>query len=120
MKGLTGTRKVRVARASTLAGGFACVAVAASANTLDLFFEEPLGGVYAQYWSGRVIGPDTVGGVLVYVRGDGKSGDFHGVLNVNCETPARSEWVAVGGVIGPDAVPAPAVDVIRAEACGSP
>lgn len=91
-----------------------------SAQTLDLFYTEPLGGVYSQNWSGRVIGADSVGGVLVFVRGDGKSGDFYGVLSVDCVTPEFSAWKSTGGVVQASSVPQPAIDVIRAESCGSP
>ncbi|WP_375281336.1 hypothetical protein [Pseudooctadecabacter sp.] len=91
-----------------------------TAQELGLLYEEPLGGVYKQWWSGAVIGADPNAGVLVFVRGDGKSGDFYGVLSVDCESPEFSRWVAQGGVVSPETVPLPAIDVIRAEACGSP
>lgn len=100
-----------------------CVTVwpaASVAQTLDLFFVEELGGVYTQDWSGRVIGADSAGDVLVFVRGDGKSGDFYGVLSVDCDMPTQSAWVSTGGVVRVDMVPAQAIDVIRAGACGSP
>jgi len=92
----------------------------AGAQTLELFYNEPLEGVYSQDWAGRVIGADPASGVLVYLRGSGKSGDFHGVLSVDCETPSRSAWVAQGGYLAPDDVPTPTINVMRAEACGSP
>lgn len=101
-------------------GVIAFCAGQAAAQELGQFYEEPLGGVYKQWWSGAVIGADPASGVLVFVRGDGKSGDFYGVLSVDCERPEFSRWVAQGGVVSPETVPVPAIDVIRAEACGSP
>ncbi|MCF2872878.1 hypothetical protein L0664_17560 [Octadecabacter sp. G9-8] len=103
-----------------VAAMFCTAAVMADAQELDPFFTEELGGVYTQDWSGRVIGPDTFGGVLVFVYGGGKSGDFYGVLSVDCTVPERSQWVSTGGVIGPDRVPMAAISVVRANACGSP
>ena len=76
--------------------------------------------MYSQGWYGRVIGADRTSGILVMVRGDSKSGDFYGVLNVSCETPAFSAWVAQGGYLSPDRVPANVIEIVRAEACGSP
>lgn len=94
-------------------------ASATTASALDLFYTEPLGGVYVQDWYGEIIGPDRVRGVLVFVRGDGKSGDFFGVLSVDCDVAARSEWVSEGGYLRSDAVPAAAIDVIRDRACSA-
>ncbi|WP_296420511.1 hypothetical protein [Pseudooctadecabacter sp.] len=101
-------------------GLIAAMPVTAAAQQLGLLFEEDLGGVYKQWWTGAVIGADPASGVLVFVRGDGKSGDFYGVLSVDCVTPEFSAWVAEGGVISTDAIPGPAIDAVRAEACGSP
>ena len=95
-------------------------ATAGAAQALDPLYEEPLGGVYKQWWSGALIGADPASGVLVFVRGDGKSGDFYGVLSVDCDVPARSQWVAEGGVLTPQSVPGPAIDALRVLACGSP
>jgi len=93
---------------------------AAWAQQLELYFDQPLEGVYSQSWSGRVIGADPAGGVLVYLRGAGKTGDFHGVMLVVCAEPQMSAWVSRGGVLSSDHVPKPAISIIHAEACGSP
>lgn len=90
----------------------------ASAQELDSFYFEPLEGVYSQTWSGRVIGPDPASGILVFLRGDGKSGDFWGVLSIDCDRPEWSTWQAVGGFLSADQVPGEAIAAMRAQACG--
>lgn len=55
----------------------------ALAETTHLLFTEQLGGVYTQDWYGRELGKRDAG-FEVYVTGDGKLGDFNGVLSVDC------------------------------------
>lgn len=70
---------------------------AQTAPKLEYVYEEHLGGVYTQSWSVILLGQsrDRVA-TDVYVVGDGKNGDFFGVIAVNCATPSRSRWLAVG------------------------
>ncbi|NOD32763.1 hypothetical protein GS610_20970 [Ruegeria sp. HKCCD6228] len=55
----------------------------------------------------------------VYVRGDGKYGDFFGVLYVDCINPEYSEWLAVGGSLNSEDVPNQAIVNLRLEICSN-
>ncbi|MDC0116227.1 hypothetical protein OAH97_01970 [Octadecabacter sp.] len=92
----------------------------AQADTLDLLFTEPVGGVYTQDWFGHLIGSDRGRGTLMFIRGDGKNGNFYGVLSIDCAAPENSAWVSTGGVISSDYVPRPAIAALRARACAAP
>jgi hypothetical protein len=85
-----------------------------TAPKLEYVYEEHLGGVYTQSWSVILLGQsrDRVA-TDVYVVGDGKNGDFFGVIAVNCATPSRSRWLAVGGVINSEQVPSQTIAALR-------
>jgi len=51
--------------------------------------------------------------------GTGKAGDFFGVLDVDCATPANPDWIASGGDLPPERVPSATVLGLRAMACDS-
>ena len=89
-----------------------------TAPKLEYVYEEHLGGVYTQSWSVILLGQsrDRVA-TDVYVVGDGKNGDFFGVIAVNCATPSRSRWLAVGGVINSEQVPSQTIAALRDMAC---
>lgn len=91
---------------------------AQTAPKLEYVYEEHLGGVYTQSWSVILLGQsrDRVA-TDVYVVGDGKNGDFFGVIAVNCATPSRSRWLAVGGVINSEQVPSQTIAALRDMAC---
>lgn len=55
----------------------------------------------------------------VYVRGEGKYGDFFGVLYVDCINPEYSEWLAVGGSLSSEDVPNQAIVNLRLEICSN-
>jgi hypothetical protein len=74
---------------------------------------------YAQWWYAT---PSDEGswsndGYEVFIRGDGKHGDFFGILKVDCNAPENSEWVATGGFIEADRVPAKAIGALRLKIC---
>jgi hypothetical protein len=89
-----------------------------TAPKLEYVYEEHLGGGYTQSWSVILLGQsrDRVA-TDVYVVGDGKNGDFFGVIAVNCATPSRSRWLAVGGVINSEQVPSQTIAALRDMAC---
>ncbi len=93
------------------------LASAQSAGQPELVYTDPVGGVYTQGWSAQILGQHRGEGVAVYVVGDGKLGDFFGVISVNCARPGRSEWLASGGYLSPDRVPPEAMHGIRKLAC---
>ncbi|MEO9865059.1 MAG: hypothetical protein ABJO29_10155 [Yoonia sp.] len=94
-----------------------CPALADAANALSHVFEEELGGVYSQGWYAQTVENRNGSGTNLYVVGDGKSGDFHGILSVDCDTPQYSKWLATGGIVSPDAIPSEAVIGFRKIAC---
>ncbi|MCR8826442.1 hypothetical protein [Pseudosulfitobacter koreensis] len=53
----------------------------------------------------------------VFIRGDGKHGDFFGILRVDCLKAERSEWLATGGWLSAEAVPARAITKLRLQVC---
>jgi len=93
--------------------------VLAAETILLLHDTEDLPPPYSQSWYATMseypFGTDPH---EVFVRGDGKRGDFFGILQLNCDNPKSSEWVAVGGWLNdPDVVPAKAIRKLRQAAC---
>ncbi len=88
----------------------------ARAQGMELLFTDEVGGPYTQDWSAVYL-TDTGAAHEVYVKGDGKLGDFFGVLRLDCATPRFSRWLAVGGYLDPDDVPVEAVRAVRARYC---
>jgi hypothetical protein len=80
-------------------------------------YDQPLEGVYGQSWSGQVLGDRQGTGIEVYVVGDGKLGDFFGVISVDCVNPQYSRWLATGGYLGTDRVPNEAIRGFRNLVC---
>ncbi len=84
---------------------------------MELVYNQPLEGVYSQGWFAQVLGNREGNGIEVYVIGSGKSGDFYGVISVDCQTPRFSRWLATGGYIPFDRLPREAIGGIRRAAC---
>lgn len=97
---------------------FSAPSVAQNSSQLDVIYVQPLEGVYSQSWLAQVLGSHQSSGIAVYVVGEGKLGDFFGVISVDCQTPSYSTWLATGGFLSSDRVPDKAVQGIRKLACG--
>ncbi len=107
---------------------FLCAALIGSATTvhaegLRSVFDQNVGPnldgsiTYTQNWSAAYL-TETFDGVShIYVRGDGKLGTFHGVLELNCPRADASRWLALGGVLEAGMVPAEAIRGIRQAYC---
>lgn len=90
---------------------------AATAHELQFVYEQDLEGVYSQSWSVMALDNPFADKHEVYVKGDGKLGDFFGVLYVDCSAPQFSRWLAQGGFLTADSVPAAVIRIIRARTC---
>lgn len=88
----------------------------ASSEVDHLLYVQQLEGVYTQSWFGQQIGQRDEGHE-VYVRAEGKLGDFNGVLFIHCQHPQYSRWISKGGYLTPDHVPAQAIHGVRNLAC---
>jgi hypothetical protein len=53
----------------------------------------------------------------VFIRGDGKHGDFFGILQVDCLNSKNTEWLATGGYLDTESVPAQAINALRLQLC---
>ncbi len=93
-------------------------ASAQSAGQLELVYTQPVEGVYTQGWTAQLLGQHRGEGVAVYVVGEGKLGDFFGVVSVDCRHAEKSEWLATGGYLSAQRVPAGAILSVRKLACG--
>jgi hypothetical protein len=89
----------------------------ASAQGIELVFTEEVGGPYTQDWWAAYLTNTGAAAHEIYVKGDGKHGDFFGVLRLDCATPRFSRWLAVGGYLDEDDVPVAAVREIRQRHC---
>lgn len=79
---------------------------------------EDLPPPYSQWWYATASDHVVFEGTHeVYIRGDGKHGDFFGVLHVDCRNAERSEWVATGGWLDTESVPARAIANLRYHIC---
>ena len=99
-----------------------CLFLASSSSadtppTFTLIHTEELGGVYTQDWYTQRLASRNTRDVHLYIVGDGKSGDFHGVLSVDCDTPTFSRWLSTGGVVPSDSLPVEAIKAAREFAC---
>lgn len=74
-------------------------------------------GFYSQDWSAMVIGTSDIGEKVIYVEGQGKSGTFHGLLELNCTDPEASRWLASSAYLRADQVPIEAILGVRNLAC---
>ncbi|WP_373635007.1 hypothetical protein [Yoonia sp. SS1-5] len=89
----------------------------ARAQGMELVFTQEIGGPYTQDWWTAYLTDAGEAGHEIYVKGDGKNGDFFGVLRLDCATPRLSRWLALGGYLSEDDVPAEAVREIRQRYC---
>lgn len=102
----------------------ATFATSLPADGLDTFYVEEVGPnsdgtlTYTQDWSGAHL-TETFGGVHeVFVRGEGKLGSFHGVLELRCANPERSRWLTDSFYhMENDSVPLEAIREIRRLYC---
>lgn len=53
----------------------------------------------------------------VFIRGEGKLGEFFGVLYVDCEQPKYSRWLVSDGFLDPEDVPPQAIKNLRTAIC---
>jgi len=90
---------------------------AAAANELQFAYQQDLEGVYGQNWFTTHLTNTYEDKHEVYVKGEGKLGDFYGVLYVDCSEPQFSRWLAVGGFVDKEAVPVEVIRVIRVREC---
>ncbi|MEC9196321.1 MAG: hypothetical protein VX974_01825 [Pseudomonadota bacterium] len=73
---------------------------------------------FQQWFATPTEGPGLLPGAQeVFIRGDGKRGDFFGVLQLNCDTPEQSYWVHEGGFLTGNHVPAEAIRNLRKALC---
>jgi len=91
---------------------------AQSDGQLELVFTQPAGGVYTQGWYAQSLESRRDRNDM-YVVGDGKLGDFFGVISVDCREPSNSTWIATGGYLSSERVPIEAIRGVRETACGS-
>ncbi|MHA3915315.1 hypothetical protein [Halovulum sp. GXIMD14793] len=97
--------------------------ISADAQELDTFYEEELGPsldgsvTYFQFWSGKHLQNEYDDVHEVYVRGDGKLGQFRGILELHCAKSDQSKWLAVGGFLKADSVPVEAIAEVRRQYC---
>lgn len=97
------------------------ITTVAQADAIETIYVEEIGGPYVQEWSAGYLTNTHADVHEIYVKGDGKSGDFFGVLRLDCTTPRFSQWLAVGGFLGDfysgDAVPDEAITIVRQRYC---
>jgi hypothetical protein len=97
-----------------------CIALPARAETiLILHVTHNLPPPYYQQWFATPTeGPNMLPGAQeIFIRGDGKHGDFFGVLQLNCDKPEQSNWVHEGGFLTGNHVPAEAIRNLRKALC---
>lgn len=100
----------------------AVLPISAGATEAKSFaYTQPMEGVYEQYWTAQEVTPiDSYEGQphRLYVEGQGKMGEFHGILSLDCATPRFSMWLAQSDYLSSEAVPAEVIEGLRATWCG--
>ena len=67
-------------------------ALSHSDSFVSLFFEQ-LEQPYSNSWDGMLISSDS-GQTDAYIKGEGKSVEFHGILSINCSDGSGHYWKA--------------------------
>lgn len=101
---------------------FACAVplAAAATETRSFAYTQPMEGVYEQYWTAQELTvQDSYAGQphRLYVEGQGKLGEFHGILSLDCQTPHFSSWLAQSDYLSSEAVPVEVINGLRATWC---
>lgn len=90
---------------------------ALAASEYSYIYTQPLEGVYSQGWHSMHLRENNPGRHEIYVRGEGKLGDFFGVLWLDCVEARYSNWLSVGGHLTQDDVPIEAIKKISKAHC---
>ncbi|NOE20830.1 hypothetical protein GS634_22090 [Ruegeria atlantica] len=101
---------------------FGLIASTASAETIFLYEDtDDLPPPYFQSWRATPEDKafDEQTDREVFIRGEGKLGEFFGVLYVDCEQPEYSRWLVSDGFLDPEDVPVQAIRNLRAAICDS-
>ena len=106
-----------MAKSLSIAAAFILSGSAAFGAGVSFLYEQDLEGVYSQSWSTAHLGRFQGNTHEIYVKGEGKLGDFYGVLYLNCDQPKFSKWYASGGYLTPDNVPPQAIAAIKTKYC---
>lgn len=88
-----------------------------AADDYTYLYTQPMEGVYSQGWHTDYLREVIKGSHEIYVRGDGKMGDFFGVLGLNSEQAKYSHWLSVGGYLDENSVPIEVIRLIRNTYC---
>lgn len=88
----------------------------AAADDYIALYKQPLEGVYFQQWQIDYL-RGYEGQHEIYVRGEGKIGDFFGVLWLDCKEPRYSNWLASDGNVDQSQVPVEVIQRIRKAHC---
>lgn len=90
-------------------------------NWEDVYFNEHIEGVYSQDWFAKHLLRTTQRNTHeIYVKGDGKTGGFNGVLYLDCVQPKYSRWLALPEdeyALRTTDVPANFIAMIRKKIC---
>ncbi|NIY80438.1 hypothetical protein HCZ23_13310 [Celeribacter sp. HF31] len=101
-------------------GALSVLPLAAASESLMFSYTQPMEGVYEQHWAGHEIASmETYAGqpYRIYVEGQGKLGEFHGILSLDCETPRYSSWLAQSEYLSAEDVPTEVINGLRATWC---
>lgn len=93
------------------------IASSGSADDYVYLYTQPMEGVYSQGWHTDHLREVSPGRHEIYVRGDGKMGDFFGVLWLDCVEARFTNWLSVGGYRNESDVPVDAIRLIRETYC---
>ena len=112
-------KKILVAAALFFASVFGFATGAQAGETFLLLEDkDDLPPPYKQWWyatpSDHTVYDESY---EVFIRGDGKHGDFFGILLVDCLNAKSSEWLATGGYLNAERVPARAITKLRLQIC---
>ncbi|MGJ8610986.1 MAG: hypothetical protein ACSHWY_07825 [Octadecabacter sp.] len=111
-------KKFLVATVLFSASVFGLTAGVQAGETFLLFEDDDdLPPPYKQWWYATVSDESYSFGPEVFIRGTGKRGEFFGIVMVDCLNPENFEWIATGGFLNSEAVPAQAINELRLEIC---
>ena len=87
------------------------------ANDYVKIFHQDMESVYSQSWYADHLIEQSPGKHEIYVRGDGKMGDFFRVLWLDCDVPKYSRWLSVGAYLNETHVPLKPIKALRGRYC---
>lgn len=108
---------MRLRSKTTISLVLSAMAIPAFGENPTMVFEQKLDHPYSQIWYSKHLSDLHSNTHEIYIKGEGKTGSFFGVLYLDCNQPRYSRWEAQGGMLTDKDVPAQVIAAVRSDSC---